>query len=258
MRRLALVLLALVSSFPRPRLAGRTAPGDGTLSFQDADGTVTSVEGRASSATSTGEADVIDRRPRQTRSISAATRVDFKAREARRGLQRQGSPLPLPRPARTRSSSTAAGIDLSAVGKGRLNVAGETRRPVRTAPSRLNGAKATPLPLGPRSSTAQLSVTRDREGPTTDQPTTLPSSGRDVDRNPDHPRRRGRNLDRLVRRALPEERRLRRSGPRRRAATRSRSGGRARPALIVLDLMLPDIDGIEVCRRSASAPTCRS
>jgi len=30
------------------------------------------------------------------------------------------------------------------------------------------------------------------------------------------------------------------------------------PALIVLDLMLPDIDGIEVCKRIVRTPTCRS
>ena len=33
---------------------------------------------------------------------------------------------------------------------------------------------------------------------------------------------------------------------------------RTKPALIVLDLMLPDISGEEICARSAAAPTCRS
>ena len=33
---------------------------------------------------------------------------------------------------------------------------------------------------------------------------------------------------------------------------------RASLTLIILDLMLPDIDGFEVCRRSAKTRTCRS
>ena len=64
-------------------------------------------------------------------------------------------------------------------------------------------------------------------------------------------------LDRLVRLALPQERGLRGQDGRDRQAALAQVAAQ-KPALIVLDLMLPDIDGIEVCKRIRRARTCRS
>ena len=64
----------------------------------------------------------------------------------------------------------------------------------------------------------------------------------------DRARGRGRGVDRLVRRGLPEERRLRRPHDRERQEA-LRLVESEKPALVVLDLMLPDLDGVEVCKR---------
>ena len=172
--------------------------------------------------------------------------MDFKGRQAERRLLRQGRALPLPgrvvhaqvRRQRHRPLGRRQGL---AVGRRQDSATGDD------GTVSVNGAKAQSASvdrdLRRRRSRSRLG---DKASTHHEHDRAAAASCR---RDSDDPRRRGRELDRVVRLALPEERRAtpsRRPRPAREALAQVAA---QEPALIVLDLMLPDIDGIEVCKR---------
>ena len=71
---------------------------------------------------------------------------------------------------------------------------------------------------------------------------------------PRDPRHRGRAVDRRRRRRPAAQRGLRGRDRGRRSERRRSSATRFRPDLVVLDLMLPGLDGIEVCKQHPARP----
>ena len=242
---------ALSPPLSRPRR--RTAPGDGSLVVSNADGTIiVQVKGvifghfdRGKLTTSSTTSPTM---PNALITVSGA-KMDLKGAKATRGLLRQRRALSLPERRATRSSSRATASTSPQSARASLKVTGKTARRRRHG----RGRTARGRPRCPAvASLRRLVAGRDRHDD--DERDARPRPARHRAQPLVSAASRRSSSSRTRARSRPSSRstsrtRATRSGRRRPAPRRSAQAAAHEPALIVLDLMLPDIDGIEVCKR---------
>jgi hypothetical protein len=180
MRRFALILLALTLALPVAATAGRATPGDGSLVVTNADGSITvQVKGIVFGHFDRGKMTVLDNKadnPNALVTVSNA-KMDFKGPKL--NVVYSGKDVRFLFPAGSYTLKfDGNGIDLSAVGKGSLSVAGKTSPSGEDGLVSVNGAKAIALPSIAIFGGSALSVSGSVDKTSTTTSTTSSSSGR--------------------------------------------------------------------------------
>jgi hypothetical protein len=145
MRRIALLLLALMLAAPAASLAGRAAPGDGSLVVSNADGVLTvKVTGVIYGHFDRGKMIVLEYKA-ENNALPTVSGAKMELKGAKINVVYTGNDVRFLFPTGTfKLRFDGSGIDLSAVGKGTLQVAGKSTPEDGTVA--LNGGRPTPLP----------------------------------------------------------------------------------------------------------------
>jgi hypothetical protein len=163
MRRIALLLLLAVTlALPAASVAGRTAPGDGSLVVSNADGVLTvKVTGVIYGHFDRGKMTVLEYKA-ENNALPTVSGAKMELKGAKINVVYSGNDVRFLFPSGTfKLKFDGSGIDLSAVGKGTLQVAGKSSLEDGTVA--LNGGRPTPLPSVASFGGSSLAVTANLE-----------------------------------------------------------------------------------------------
>jgi hypothetical protein len=175
MRRLVPLLLALALLVPTAALAGKAAPGDGSLVVSNADGVlIVQVKGVIYGHFDRGKLTVLDYKADSLSALPTVSGAKMDLKGAKANVVYSGSDVRFLFPSGNFTLKfEGSGIDLSAVGKGTLKVT--SRSAFDDGTVAVNGQKPTALPSVASFGGSSLSVTATVEK--SSAPATTSSSG---------------------------------------------------------------------------------
>jgi len=148
MRRLTVLLLALVFVLPATAPAGRAAPGDGSLVVTNGDGLITvQVKGVIFGQFDRGKLTVLEYRSDNPTALPTVSGAKWDVKGSKPNVVYTGTDVRFLFPSGSYTLKfEGSGVDLSAVGKGTLKVNGTGKNPYDDGTASVNGAKPVPLP----------------------------------------------------------------------------------------------------------------